>query len=168
MRANVASLCAGCAALLFPLHVFAAESAPNGPVTVQTLGQWVTPITFPGDLQVAHVRVRISARSPVDIAASDFVGTLHADGGGTRTLAALDWPAPSYENDGLIGVTGTRPDVDPPEDLGALGRLHIEPAASVVGTLTFELPLQANARTPISTVIYRVAGAVKPTTDDSL
>lgn len=141
------------ATLLIALHTSAAAAETNTPVTVRTLGEWVTPSTFPDDLPVAHVRVRISTQTPIDIRASDFFGTFRADGGGTKTWAALGWPAPSYENLGL--VTGPLPDVAPAEDLGALGRLHIEPTESIVGTFTFQLPLEFDSPAPIRAVVYR-------------
>lgn len=153
MRAIVASVSVGVAALL-PLHGFA-EPVTNGPVTVQEIGEWVTPVTFPGDLQIAHVRVRISAQTPVDIYASDFVGTVQADTGGTQRLAALGWPAPPYENAGLIGIAGSRPAVDPPEDLGSFGRLHLAAGSTVVGILSYELPFAVNAARPIQSIAFR-------------
>ena len=135
-----------------------AQQAKAAPVDVRFLGEWVTPATFPGDLQVAHVRVRIATRVPADVRAADFAATLDADGGGTTIVGALPWPSPGYENAELVGIAGTRPDVDPPEDFGAIGGLHLEAGAQAITTLSFELPFAVNGSQPIRSIAYRPAG----------
>ena len=157
MRRTIAAATVAIAAVVAPAVSFA-QQPPASPVSVRVIGQWVTPSTFPNDLQVAHVRVRIATQIPVDVRAADFAGTAGADGGGTAILGALTWPSPGYENAGLIGIAGTRPDVDPPEDFGALGRLHLDVGEQAVTTLSFELPFAVNGSQPMRSISYLPIG----------
>lgn len=145
------------AAVAAPACVIAAPAASDTPVQVRIVDQWVTPATLPYDFQVAHVRVRIAAHVPVDVRVVNFTATLMSDGGGTDVLNALDWPSPEYENGELIGIAPPRPDVDPAEDFGAIGTLHLADGAQAVTTVSFEVPFAVTAKKPIQGVAYLAA-----------
>jgi hypothetical protein len=138
-----------------PQTILAQGSSQPSPDDWNVLATW----TSPGDstYRILHLRINVHPSHDVVYAGHNFRIRVQSSSSGVETPHGLDRPAPSYQRIDLSSQSNTpvvKADIDPREDLGALGQLRVSGGEARTVVVTFVVHTDADTTRIADTLQY--------------
>lgn len=120
-----------------------AQGSSDTPLKIEIKNAWNDMVN--GVMYVHDAIVISGSQRDVTVGATEFTLTMTLANGGRKSYPALTRPAPSYSKYNVMANSGQGgnvivPEVDPRQDLGAIGPLVVPAGGVVTATVTFAVP----------------------------